>query len=108
MAPGQVTLLNPVAKVMVRDRPTARLLDTLDGKVIGVWETYNYWRGFGLFVNKLKELLPARYGVKGFLWHKPTAASGVGFADPHLAQIEQEHFSEFARKVDCAITGGGF
>lgn len=108
MPSGQIALLNPVARVTVQDRPVAKVLNTMNGKVVGVWETYNYWRGFGLFINKLKELLPERYGVSGFLWHKPSAASGVGFSDPNLAQIEQESFSEFATQVDCAITGGAF
>ncbi|MDP2917355.1 MAG: hypothetical protein Q8O16_05430 [Dehalococcoidia bacterium] len=105
---SQVELLNPVARVTIKDRPVAKLLDTLDGKVVGVWETYNYWRSFGLLVGKLKEVLPARYGVKEVIWHKPTAAGGVGFADPNMAQIEQKYFSEFAKKVDCVITGGGY
>ena len=108
MSAGQVSLLNPVARVTIQDRPIAKVLDTMNGKVIGIWETYNYWRGFGLFINKLKELLPERYGVSSFLWHQPSAASGVGFSDPNLAQIEQESFNEFAQKVDCTITGGAF
>ena len=108
MSASEIKLLNPVARVTIKDHPIAKVLDTMNGKVIGIWETYNYWRSFGLFVNKLKELLPERYGVRGFLWHKPSAASGIGFADPNLGQIEQENFSEFARNVDCAITGGAY
>lgn len=105
---AQLMLLNPVARVTVKDRPIAHLLDTLDGKVVGVWETYNYWRSFGLTVKKLRELLPAKYGVRDILWHKPAAASGVGFADPNMAEIEQKNFSDFSQKVDCVITGGAY
>ena len=108
MAVGQIELLNPVAKVSVKDRPTAKVLDTLSGKVVGFFESYKDWRGFTLFAKRLEELLPERHGVRDFVWHKASAASGIGYSDPNLAQIEKDEFDKFAREVDCAIFGGAF
>lgn len=108
MAVGQVELLNPVAKVSVKERPAATALDTLAGKMIGICQTNKDWRGFILFIKRVEELLPERYGVSGFVRFKASSAAAGGYADPSLAQMEQGNIGELARTVDCAIVGGGF
>jgi hypothetical protein len=108
MAVGQIELLNPVAKVSIKERPMATALDTLTGKMVGIFETNKDWRGFILFIKRVEQLFTERYGVKGFVKFKASSAAAGGYADPNLAQIEQGKICALARTVDFAIVGGGF
>ncbi len=109
MTVRQVELLNPVAKLTVKEQqPTAKRLGTLRGRIIGIVEPGRNWRGYNLFTKRLEELLPERYGVRGFVRLPGIGLRGAGFADRDIAQIQKRSFDEFANKVDCAIVGAGF
>ena len=112
MAVGQIELLNPVAEVSIKKQPTANALDTLAGKTVGIVESSELnrkdWRGWVLLIKKLKELLPEKYGVSGFIKIPLIYTSAGGHADTEAAETEKRNFDEFARKIDCAVVGAGF
>lgn len=112
MAGNKIELLNPVAEVSVKMRPAARALDTLAGKTIGIIESSELnrkeWRGWALLLKKIKELLPEKYGVSGFVKIPLIYTSAGGQVKTEAADIEKRNFDEFAKKVDCAVVGAGF
>ncbi len=105
---GQIELLNPVAKASVAEKTLAKPLPTLNGKTIGVVDSFKNWRGFLLFTKRVGELLSEKYGVEGIINMKSVSASGAGNADKDETQTEKKQYDELARKIDCAILGSCF
>ena len=112
MSGSQIELLNPVADVTVIKQQLSRLLDTLEGKTVGIVESSELnrkdWRGWILLIRKLRELLPDKYGAIDFVKIPLIYTSAGGQVDNEAAAIEKSNFDEFAKKVDCAVVGAGF
>jgi len=108
MSRNTAELLNPVAKVSIKQGTVQGSLETMKGKRIGVCETYKEWRGFALFMKRTRELLTDRHGVGGFAKLTGIVASTIATTDPHASQMEQKEFGEFAKKINGAIVGAGF
>ncbi len=94
-----IALVKPVAEYLQETSEKislARRVDTLDGKVLGLFPN---WRpSAARLLNSLREILSHRFELRGIFWEEP---SGGG---PPLMEA---HLDEVAQQCDAIITGIG-
>jgi hypothetical protein len=93
---NDLRILDPTAPQATAPAVSRRVLDTLQGKVVGFID--NSKPNFNYLVDDLAELLVSRYGVASVIKHRKRAAS-IPAPDAVLDDVEQ--------RCDLVITGSG-
>ena len=92
----RATIFEPTAATANAARTSRRMLDGLEGKVVGFID--NVKPNFHFLVDDLAELLIVRYGVASVVKHRKRTAS-VPAPDDIIADV--------VRQCDLVITGSG-
>ena len=108
---AEVELLNPVALAAKKEgKPTVKILDTLEGKTVGILWSFLPWRGFELFAGKARELIKEKYPVKDVIDFD--AISSVSHSGPQTLEEKQKFtdmvMDDLEKRADCVLVGAAF